>query len=236
MTLLTICTDAADEIGIDRPSSVIGNPQPAIQKLLRYANKVGNRLMKAVDWQILRKEKTFTSIVGETQTGILPADFDRFVAEAFWDRSASKLISGPVSSVEWQSMKATAYNQDPKFAYRGGSVLILPVYGAGSTLAFEYVSKNWCQSSGGTGQSAWAADTDLPVLDAEMMTLGLKVVYLTDEGLPNAIAMKDFDDYFATLLGNDQPSAGILSAADIFGGGRHFGGTPSVNGGPLTLS
>ena len=236
MTLLSICTDAADELKVDRPSSVIGNPQPQVQSLLRYANKVGNRMMKTVDWQILRKEQTFTSISGETQTGILPDDFDRFVTETFWDRSAQKLITGPISAVQWQSLKAGGYSGDPKFIYRGGAVAILPAYGAGSSLAFEYVSKNWCQSAGADAQNAWAADTDTPILDEELFILGIKLLSLTDDGQPNGVAAKDFDDYFATLLGNDQPSAGIMVSADIFGGGRHFGGAPSVNGSALLLS
>lgn len=236
MTLLQICKDAADEIGIDRPSSVIANPQPHVQKLLRYANKCGIRLMKVVDWQILRKEQTFTSIDNETQTGILPADFDRFIVETFWDRSASKLLIGPITPVEWQSLKATGYTGDKKFIYRGGSVMTIPAFSAGSSLAFEYVSRNWCQSNASVAQAAWAADTDTGILDEELMTLGIKVLYLVDEGLPAAVAMKDFDDHFVTLLGNDQPTAGIMVSADIFGGARHFGGTPSVNGSALLLS
>lgn len=228
MTLLSICIAAADEIGIDRPSSVIGNPSPTAQKLLRYANKVGKRLMKGYAWEVLRKEVTFTSVGSETQTGILPSDFDRFVAETFWNRSTETLVSGPVSPVQWQGLKALGYSGDPKFALRGGNVLILPQLSAGATLAFEYVSNLWCQSSGGTGQTAWAADTDVGVLDEELLTLALKFTYLTDEGLPNAQAAEEFTDYLNTLLDNDQPNAGILVAADIFGGQRHFTGAPAV--------
>lgn len=242
MTLLTIARAVADEVGIDRPSSVIGNPQPEVQKLLRHANKVGIRMMKSVAWQVLRKEKTYTSISGETQTSILPSDFDRFVPETFWDRSASSLIVGPISATEWQSLKAGSYSGTPrKFIYRGGDILVIPSYSAGSSLAYEYISKNWCQSSGGTGQTAWAADTDTGVLDEELLTLGTKFVYLTDEGLPNAAAAQDFDTYFNTILGNDQPSAGVMVAGDIFnqgsafGGSRHFSGAPTANGSALLL-
>jgi hypothetical protein len=230
MTLLSICKNAADEIGIDRPSSVTSNPEPSVQKLLRAGNKVGYSLMKKVAWQALRAEQTFTSLATEQQTGILPSSFDRFVPETFWNRTDYQLITGPVSPVEWQSLKASNYQGNPKYIYRGGGVYITPTMSAGKTLAFEYVSQNWCQSSGGTGQSAWAADTDTGVLDEELLTRGLVYVYLTSEGLPNAIAGAEFDEYFGTVLDNDQPDAGIMVAADIFGGGRHFTGTPSVSG------
>lgn len=228
MTLLTIAQNVADEVGVDQPTVVAGSPDPTAQKLLRYINKTGTGLMKKLAWQVLRKERAFTSISGETQTAILPSDFDRFIPETFWNRSTPVLMSGPVSAVQWQGLKATTYTGKPKFAYRGGDVLVIPALGAGDSLAFEYVSNQWCQSTGAVAQSAFAADTDTGILDEELITRGAKFVYLTDEGLPNALAGADFNDYLAVLSRNDQPSANIMVAADIFGGAnaRHFDGTP----------
>lgn len=232
MTLLSICVDTATEIGIPEPSSIVGNVDPNALKLLRYANKVGNSLMKKVEWQALRAEQTFTSLATETQTGILPDDFDRICRETFWNRSDRILISGPVSATRWQSLKATSYNDtsNPLFAYRGDNLLVQPTLAAGKTLAFEYVSRNWCESSGGTPQSAWADDEDVARLDEELIKYGLKFVYLNDEGLPTGSAGPDFVDYFNTLVKNDQPDAGVMVAGDIFGGGRHFTGSPVVDG------
>lgn len=231
MTLLTITQDAADEIGITQPGSVVGNAAPEAQKLLRYANKVGNRLMKLVAWQVLRKEQTFTALGQETQTSILPSDFDRFVAETFWDRTNRYLVSGPVSAVEWQGLKATAY-QDPrrKFIYRGSDVLVIPAFSGGESLAFEYVSNQWAQSSVGAAKSSFTVDTDVPKLDSELITYGVIYEYLNGEGLPTQAAAVAYEDRFNLMIGNDQPSAGILVAGDIFGGGRHFTGTPTVDG------
>lgn len=229
MTLLTICHDAADEIDILRPAIIIGNTEPDARGLLRLVNKVGRRIMKVFPWQILRKEQTFTSISGETQTSILPSDFDRFVPETFWNRSQSKLITGPVSSVEWQSLKTL--NTTPeyhKFIYRGGSVLTLPSLSAGDSLAFEYVSKNWCQSSGGTAQAAFAADTDTGIIDEELLTRGVIFEYLSAKGQPSGKAEVDYEEYFNALIDNDQPNAKTLLTGDIFGGGRRFSGAPAV--------
>lgn len=230
MTLLTICQDAADEIGIDRPTAVIGSSQPAVQKLLRYANKAGVVLSKKVAWQALRKERTFTSVASETQTSILPSDFDRMVPETFWNRSSYELISGPVSAVEWQGLKTFSYSGDYKFAYRGDAILVVPTLGAGDTLAFEYVSTQWCESSGGTGQTAWAADSDVGVISEQLIVRAVKFMYLTDEGLPNVNAATDLQDFMNILIRQDQPSAGVMLAADIFGGGRHFSGAPVTSG------
>ena len=57
---LKIIQDAADEIGIAQPASGVGNSNVESLKLVRYADKVGNAVMKSFHWQILTKEKTFT--------------------------------------------------------------------------------------------------------------------------------------------------------------------------------
>lgn len=231
MTLLTICTDAADEVGINRPSSIVGNVSPDAQKLLRLAKKVGLMCMKKFPWQILRKEQTFTALATEEQTGILPSDFDRIVTETFWDRSTPRLLTGPITPVEWQGLKAKSYTgPPPKFIIRGGALLTIPAFGGGEALAFEYVSSKWCQSSGSTPQTTWAADTDTGIISEELITLGVIFEYLDGEGQPAATALAKFTDYWNTLVQNDQPNARIMSAGDIFGPGRRFTGTPPNDG------
>jgi hypothetical protein len=232
MTLLSICRDASDEIGIPQPASVAGNTDPIAQKLLRYANKVGNSLMKAVPWQSLRKEQTFTAIAGETQTGIIPADFDRFVPETFWDRSATALLSGPISSTEWGGLKASSYSGSiRKFIYRGGIVAVVPVFAGGESLAFEYVSAKWVLATDAvTYKAAFSADTDTSLIDEELLTLGVAWEYLNGEGLPSQRVELAYRDRLKMMIDNDQPTAGVMIAADIFGSAtRHFDGTPTNN-------
>lgn len=237
MTLLTICENAADRIGINRPPTVVGNTAPDAQKLLGYCNMVGLSLMKQVAWQVIRKEQTFTAIAGATQTGILPSDFDRFVPETMWDRTNIHLVSGPISAVEWQGLKAGQYQDTsrPKFIYRGGSVLVIPSFSGGESIAFEYVSNKWAQDNSSVAKTSFTADTDTALLDEELITRGVVFRFLDGEGLPTAQAANDYQTYFDMVLGNDQPTAGIMVAADIFGGGRHFAGAPPADGSGSTL-
>lgn len=234
MTLLSLTRDAADEIGITQPATVAGNSAPEAQKLLRYANKVGNRLMKLVAWQVLRKEQAFTAIAGETQTGILPSDFDRFVPETFWDRTATRLISGPVTSNEWSGLKATVYNSaNRKFAYRGGAVLVIPVFAGGESVAFEYVSNQWALATDGTTyKTTLSVDTDTSILDEELITLGVIYEFLLGEGLPAGDAAVAYEKRFNMMIENDQPASGVMVAGDLFSGSgsRHYSGTPPAGG------
>lgn len=185
LTLLQICQSAADEVGIMRPDAVIGSQAPEVQKLLRYAVKEGREVIKRGYWQGLRSEQTFTSLAQESQTNMIPTDFDRFVNETFWNRSRRRPLLGPVTPQQWQNIKAwtTSPVQDT-FIVRGSNILISPVPAAGQTFAFEYISKNYCQSSGGTAQSVWTADTDTPRLPDEIFVLGVTWRYKQSEGLP----------------------------------------------------
>lgn len=231
MTLLSICTDAADEIGILRPAVISGSVDPDAQKLLRFANKVGNNIMKSHAWPVLRREQVFTAVSGETQTNILPADFDRFVPETFWNRSGSEFLAGPISPVEWSSIKSVTYSgPQRKFMQRGGDVALIPPLSGGETLAFEYISRNWCHGYDGTPRARWLADDDAAVLDEELITLGVIFEFLDADGQPSARAAAQYDLCFKTLADNSRASSRVVLSADLFGGGRRFGGAPLSEG------
>lgn len=237
MSLLTICQGAADEIQEARPGSIVGNGDDSARRFLRYANKVGNRLMTQAAWQVLRKEVTFQAVSGEAQPGILPADFDRFVPETFWNRSDRFLLAGPISPAQWNGLKALDYvaPDSRKFIYRGNAIHVIPAFGGGEACAFEYVSRNWVDTNGdGEGDAAsWQADNDMALLDEELLLYGVAFEWLASESLESAGPMfGQYVDRLNLLLGNDQPSADVLVTADIFApsSSRHFQGAPPSNG------
>lgn len=229
--LLSICQSAADECRITRPTGIAGVDTDDAQLFLRYANKVGRGLMQVYPWQVLRNEQTFTAIAGEEQTNIIPSDFDRLVPETFWNRSNQTLMSGPISAVEWQSLKALGFAGDErKFILRNDAISVIPVFGGGESLAFEYVSKNWVEATDATRKSSFTADTDVSLHDEDLMVLGVAFEYLVSEGQPIAQSVfTAYTDRYNTLVANDQPASGVLAAGDIFTGARHFTGAPPTN-------
>tara|TARA_Y100000310_G_scaffold67277_1_gene62566 strand:- start:8050 stop:8772 length:723 start_codon:yes stop_codon:yes gene_type:complete len=229
MTLLTIANNMADETKGARPATIASNTNPDAQHALRIINKVGNWMMKAHPWQILRTEKTFTTVATEEQTGALPSDFDRFVPETFWDRSSNNLLSGPIGPVEWQGLKVQSFaSQNKKFTIRGGAILTQPVFAAGDTCAFEYIKKNWCDIAAGSGEkAAFTIDSDVGLIDEELITLAAIYEYLDSEGLPAARAARQLKLYVDKLAANERASGGVAVVADIFAlNTRHFEGSP----------
>jgi hypothetical protein len=176
MSLLQIVKDACDELSLPRPTVVIAATDPQVRQLLRLANVEGRSLAKRHNWQVLTSEHTFTTTATEVQltASALASDFAWIIPETIWNRSTRRMVYGPLSTQEWQQIKGTAISSvDPAFRIRNNTILMTPAPTTGHTIAYEYVSKNWCQSSGGTAQAAWAADTDTGRLDEYLMTLGV---------------------------------------------------------------
>ena len=221
MSLLTIIQGAAIKIGIDRPTSIIGSQAVEVMELVELANEEGSELVRRGDWQVLRKELLFTSIAGETQTGMVPSDYDHMVSGTVWNRTKHRKIEGVVTPQTWQQIKSgnvgTVYDT---LYMRGGDFLLSPVPAGGDVIAAEYVSKNFCQSSGGTKQNAWAADTDTGVLDERLMKLGIVVRYKMQKGLDFAADLAHYETQVTLALGMDKPTRKLnFSGGDTVGFG-----------------
>lgn len=175
MTVLSLTRSAAIRIGLQQPS-VLMTATDATGSLLReLAQEEGRALARYADWRALRKEHTFTTVAAETQTDTpIPADLAGFIDDTIWNRSARRRIFGPVTPEQWQAWKAaSSFPVTDTFTLRGTSWLMQPVPTAGQSIAYEYRSSYWCQSSGGTAQEAWVADTDTALISERLIALGI---------------------------------------------------------------
>lgn len=174
MSLLTLCQAAARQLNVGVPSAIVNNTNENAALLLRLATEEGLSLMRRYPWQAITAEKTFTTVAADEQTSAIPDDYDRMIPETMFNRNTRRRVAGPLSAEEWQQTKASLVTYvNPTFRIRGDAILMSPNPPAGETIAYEYVSKNFCKSAGGTGQADWALDTDLGRIDEGLMTLGL---------------------------------------------------------------
>lgn len=188
MSLLTLCQAAARQLNVAVPSSIVGNTgNETAMLLLRLASEEGFSLMRRYPWQVLTAEKTFTTVAADEQTSAIPDDYDRMIPETMFNRGTRRRVAGPLSAEEWQQTKATLVTYvNPTFRIRGDALLMSPNPPAGETVAYEYVSKHFCKSSGGTTQADWLADSDLGRLDEALMALGLVWRFRQVKGLSYA--------------------------------------------------
>lgn len=221
-TLLSIAQNAARRAGFGTTqlSTVVGNQDEFAQQVLGLMNASGRRIMRAHDWSFLiNVDNTVTTVDGTPSYSITSdGDFDRIVSGAEWDQSNNWRMRGSLSTQEWRFRKDAIVptNQIRKvYQIRGSTVYIDPTPSATETLSFPYVRNTWCESSGGTGQSEWLADTDVAVIDEELLELdvlwrllnGRRPYFEEKEEFERALMQRIADDNaFGPMRLDDPPS------------------------------
>lgn len=154
----------------------------------------------------------------------LPSDFQRPVDATFWDRTRYWQMRGPLSPQQWQMYKSSIYGRvsiQRRFRFRNeGGVNLLSIdptpFDNNAHMVFEYVSSGWCKSSLGVYQTAWAADTDVGVVDEFLIQLGIKWRALERLGLVYASAFDDYERQVSKAVAQDGGAA-ILDLAPSYG-------------------
>lgn len=235
MSLLTIIQDLAAEFSLSSPSTVIGNTNKEIIQLLALANEEGKNLSNRYSWQVLTSESTHTSVATESQgamTTIAGTDFGWIKPDTMWNRTQNRKMF-PVTDSDWQTMKSSGITGPVEYwRIRGGNLIVIPTMTAGETVAFEWVSKNWCESSGGTGQSRWADDTDTGKVDEYLMTCGIRWRWKKAKGLDYAEDFNTYESLVADIAARDGAKPNLNMGK---GGGVSFIGNRNVQNGSWSL-
>lgn len=218
MTLLTIVQDVTDVLGIPKPTSVVGNNDAQIRQILALANLEGQSQARDYPWQSLIKITTFTTTATQEQTDSSltdVTDINWHITRTWWDTDQTVRVFGPLKPRTWAFKDAVATaGPYAEFRIRNNKVFLLPAPAAGNTISFEYVSKNWCESSGGTGQDKWAADTDVGILDEYLMTLGLIYRWLRAKRLSYGEEFRDYMDQVVLAQARDGGGNEVISITE----------------------
>jgi hypothetical protein len=161
-------------------------------------NMEGKTLAKRASWTKLITEATFTTVAAAAQTSSVPSDFGWYINETMWNRNTDRPVRGPISPEKWHAIQAIGLVSlpDAHFRFRGqgtSAILMTPTPTAGHTVAYEYVSKNWCETAGGTDQAAFDGDTNVGILDEELITLGVIWRFLKAGGFDYAEEFRTYE-------------------------------------------
>jgi len=185
MTLLSMLQDVADEIGVARPTAIIDSTDQTVRTLLGLANKEGAELAERGPWQELITEETFSTANGTASYALstVGSDYDRMLNDTIWNRTTRRPVGGPLSPQGYQADQASGTNYPfGRFRIQGGNIIITPTPTSVETVAFEYISDQWCQSSGSVGQTAWTADDDTGKISESLMADGIIWRWLKRKG------------------------------------------------------
>lgn len=215
MTLLTIVQEATEELGIQVPDTVVGNTDAQVVQLLALTNRAGRELARrgGRGWNSMVREATFTFTTGTQDQGaiqgtiVTDSDFKYFISDTMWDRTTSLPITGPLDSVSYQTLQAFPVT-GPYYQYmfrEDGHLYIDPAPASADTVAFDYMSKAWCEDSGGTARTSdkFEADSDVSRLDEDLITMALKWRWLRAKRLDYSEEFADYERAVMDSLGKD---------------------------------
>ena len=211
MTLLTICQDAANLIGITAPDAVTSSTDTSTIQLEACANQEGRSQVQKYSWEVLIQEGSHTTIAAESQGAMttIATDFGRFSNQTLWNRTTDRRYYGPITAAKWQQLLAVVSGGITNyFRIRGGNLLMHPTPTAGESVKFEYVSKNWVDTSGGSTANAdkFSGDSQTTVLEEELVVLGVVWRFLKLKGLPYDQQFVDYQNSMAEYSNHDGAS------------------------------
>lgn len=172
-----------------------GSTDPNVVQMLELLCMVGEELVARVNGHI-RKEVTITT-AGSATSWLMPPDFVSLVDSTGWDRTGSTPMFGAVSPQHAALIKAWTGTSVVYLPFRlEGNLMTFPTAPAdGLTLAFEYVSNYWVQTTpAGPDASMPTAFTDLICFDPLTVVLGLKYRFLEAKGKSTVTAYTAFED------------------------------------------
>lgn len=192
MSLLTMVQTICLELGLTVPTVVTTSSDQQVRHIAALLNREGKTLCDEADWPKLVKTQTITTVSG-TSDYAYPSDFLRMIDGTSWDRTNNWEMLGPDTVLIDRYRRESTTGQVGVrrfFSNTGDGIRIWPpVTVSGDTLVYNYVSKNWAETSSGTDIDSMTADTDVPFLDQELLILGAMARWLDVKGFDSTNAM-----------------------------------------------
>lgn len=213
MSLLTVIQKVCNRVGVAAPTTASGSTDQQVVQMIALANEEGEELAERYTWQSLQLEATHTTLAAELQgvmTTIAPG-FKYILNDTIWNRTQQRPMYGSLTPDNWQVLKSSSINGPyQEYRVKGGSLYLIPAPAAGHTIAFEYMSKNWCQSSALTGQDAWSLDADTGILDENIMIAGVIWRWRNAKGLDYTEEFRNYEVRVANAMNRDAGKSSIM--------------------------
>jgi hypothetical protein len=229
MNVLEVIQRATNAIGIPEPGAALASTDLSIIQLVELLNQECRSLSTRYDWQALQFEQTFTTLAAESQGTLASLITNgrelRYIRnDTIWNRTRREPIYGPRADRTWQGYKAVSITSPySEYRIRGNTLLFLPAPTAGDTCAFEFQSKSSMSDAAGTTFYTNAnADTDLLLLDDELILAGVEWRWRKVKGLEYAEDFMTYERMVTDAMGRD----GTKVTLSLDGGVSHFDGIP----------
>lgn len=194
MTVLATIQRVSAKIGVGRPIAVFSSDEREHSELAECANEVAELVAKSHDWQVLKRQQTFTGN-GVTTGFPLPDAYDRMPkSQAVYTSRLDCPLMHVSGHDDWLDMTLREYTlATGSWTLIGGRVEFYPVLENAETASFYYMTDLTVVDENNVQKSAFTADTDEFRLPERLLRLGMIWKWKADKGLPA-------DAHYATFM------------------------------------
>jgi len=213
MSLLSIAQDVTALVGIQPPPSIAINTDTIYGQVRAIIQQAADELYRRHDWQALARLRPYTTVAGEVQPGLLPADYGRMAAgQTLRDTATRDEISGPLSPTEWADVHWLPSTGMRYWRFIGRDVYLYPAPAVGQKLTFEYLTRNHVQHVDGSFSDRFKADDDVSLLPESLIILSAIWRWKSAKGFAYAEDMQNYERELERISGAEAASGTIVVA------------------------
>jgi hypothetical protein len=194
VSLLQICYDVVDGVGVPRPPAIVTGIDQFSRQL--YAvSKYTLEELSLMDWPVLVMPGNVTTVVGQ-ETYPLPADFEHEINDTMYSATRYEQIRGSLTPGDWARQRRALSPDIGQYRFRiyGNPLMIhlIPIPQMVENLVYEYKTTNRVRRVDSSLGATYGDDQDVSLVPEELVRKGIHWRIRRAKGLDYS---EEFDDY-----------------------------------------
>lgn len=197
MSLLSIVKDVMDTNGWPAPVSAVASSQDQnMRQSMALINKVLMFTSYKYNWPELTREYRFTTVPGQAEYD-LPVDFHHLCINTAWNSNQFYQLKGSLTAQSWYRMMFSGSASLNISGYRvdkfGKKFTVFPVPQAAEDLVYLYMTTNLVVDGTGNYKPQYALDSDVAVIDEELVGVGFSWRWRQKKGLDYTAELAEYN-------------------------------------------
>lgn len=207
-TLSDCVTQVMKSLGLVPPNSIVGSADATANQMVALATEVGQQLTTEHDWQMLDREMTLVTVIGQTEY-TLPLDFDRFYSDASWNHTTRLPAVGSLTQQEWQMLKArqlagTTFTM--LYIVTDGKIVLYDTPSSVQTIVLPYRSNGWVRKADASYSNEVLANDDIILFDSLLFRTALRIAWMNAKQFDTSALTPGYERMLQSAKGKDKPA------------------------------
>lgn len=195
-TVLGIVQAFARKKGLPVPTTIFSTSDAGALQFRELLQDIGDDLLPRTNWKVLMRTASWSALDAVDQgdvTVLFPEEMKSISEGSFWNISKRLPIEGPLTEQEWIQIQALVMTPYGKFRIAANRLLVYPAPTLDDSLSLAYKSGNWLMDVAGAGKAFITADTDVPLFDRNLFSLGLDFFWKRLKELPYVVEQDRYE-------------------------------------------